>query len=117
MSSQWSSSIRAISGIAFRHMLGEPLSRDVSTPSASFTESEPKVASYPVDRRAMKPAHEAASVSGQHGNEEVEEVMVSYGDLQSLITPEDCTRITREYGVKVVEPTDIERPHTPRMVT
>ena len=37
----------------------------------------------------MEPAQEAASVSGCQGNEEVEEVVVSYGDLQSLIMLED----------------------------
>ena len=43
----------------------------------------------------------------------MEEVAVSCGDLQSLITPEDYTWITREYGLKLVEPTDLERLHTP----
>ena len=42
----------------------------------------------------------------------MEEVAVSCGDLQSLITPEDCTWITREYGLKVLEPTNLERPYT-----
>ena len=27
--------------------------------------------------------------------------------------PEDCTLVTREYGLEVVEPTDLERSHTP----
>ena len=43
----------------------------------------------------------------------MEEVAVSCGDLQSLITSEDCTQITREYGLEVVEPTNLERSHTP----
>ena len=49
----------------------------------------------------------------QKGDEEVEDVAVNCVDLQSLITPEDCTRITQEYGLEVVKPTDLERPHTP----
>ena len=52
------------------------------------------------------------STLGRQGNEE-EEVTVSCGDLQSSITSEEYTRITREYGLEVVEPTDLERPHTP----
>ena len=55
----------------------------------------------------------AESISGRQGDEEVEEVVVSYGDLQSLITLEDCTRITQEYCLKVLEPTNLERPHAP----
>ena len=27
--------------------------------------------------------------------------------------PEDCTQISREYGLEVVEPDDMDRPHTP----
>ena len=113
MSSQRSSSIRVFSGTAFTLMLGDPLSREVSEPSTSSTESAPRVASRPVDRGSMEPAQEVAPISGHQGDEEVEEVTVNCGDLQSLITLEDCTRITREYGLKVVEPTDLERPQTP----
>ena len=61
----------------------------------------------------MELALEVASILGHQSDEEVEEVAVSCGDLQSLIKPEDCTWITREYGLEVLEPTDLERPHTP----
>ena len=70
-------------------MLSDPLSREVSKPSTSSTESVPEIASRPVDGGAMEPAQEAASISGHKGDEEVEEVLVSCGNLQSLITPED----------------------------
>ena len=43
MSSQGSSSVRVFSGAAFA---GDPLSNEVSTPSISFTESVPEVASH-----------------------------------------------------------------------
>ena len=43
----------------------------------------------------------------------MEEIAVTYGDLQSLIMLEDCTRISQEYNLKVVKPDDMERPHTP----
>ena len=43
MSSQGSSSTRAVSRTAFGPMLGDPLSRDVSVPNASSTESAPEV--------------------------------------------------------------------------
>ena len=113
MSSQGSSSVRVFSGTAFTPMLVDPLSREISEPSTSSTEFAPKVASHPVDRGAIEPTLEAASVLDCQCYEKVEEVAVSCGDLQSLITPEDCTRITQEYGLEVVEPTDLERSHTP----
>ena len=94
-------------------MSGDPLSREVSEPNTSSTESAPEVSSHTMEWGAMEPTQEAVSISGRQGEEEVEEVAVSCGDLQSLIMPEDCTRITREYGLEVVEPTDLERPHTP----
>ena len=112
MSSQESSSVRTVSGTAFRPMSGDPLSRDVSTPSASSTESAPEVAPHLVDRGAAEPEQEAVSTSGRHGDGE-EKVAVSYDDLQSSITPKKCTPMTQEYGLEVVEPTDLERPHTP----
>ena len=43
----------------------------------------------------------------------MEEVVVSCGDRQSLIMSEDCTQIIQKYGLKVLEPTNLERPHTP----
>ena len=110
-------------------MSGDPLSREVSEPSTSSTESAPEVASRPVVRRvvepapevasrledggAMEPLQEAVSISGRQGDEEVEEVAVSCGDLQSSIMPKDYTRIAQEYGLEVLEPTDLERPYAP----
>ena len=94
MSSKGSSSVRAISGIAFAPMSGNPLSREVSVPSTSSTESALKVAFRPVDSGAMEPAQEVVSTSGCQSEEEVEEIMVNCGDVQSLITPEDCTWIS-----------------------
>ena len=66
---------------AFAPMLGDPLSREVSTPNASSTESTLVVASHPVDRRAMEPAREMVSTSGRQSEEEEEEVAVNCGDL------------------------------------
>ena len=81
MSSQGSSSVRVFSGAAFLPMSGDPLSREVSEPSTSSTESAsevtsrpvvrgavepaPEVASRPEDRGAMEPAQEAASILGR----------------------------------------------------
>ena len=42
-----------------------------------------------------------------------EETAVSYGDLESSITSEECTRIAQEYGLVVIKPIDLERPHIP----
>ena len=47
-------------------------------PRASSTEFVPEVALCPVDKRAMEPARETISTSGRHGEEEEEEVAVSY---------------------------------------
>ena len=113
MSSQGSSSIRTILGAAFTPMSGDPLSHKVSTPSASSTEFVPEVASCLVDKRAMELMREMASTSGHHCKEEKEEVVVSYEDLRSSLTPGDCTQIARQYGLKVVTPYELERPHTP----
>ena len=52
------------------------------------------------------------SSSGRQGDKG-EEIAVSCGDLESSITSKECTRITQEYSLEVVEPTDLERPHTP----
>ena len=93
--------------------LGDPLSREVSEPSTFSTESALEVASHPMARGALEPTQEVVSTSGLQSKEDVEKVAISCGDLQSLITPEDCTRISREYGLKVVELDDTERPHTP----
>ena len=94
-------------------MSGDPLSREVSMPNTSSIESAPKVVSRPVARGTMEPAQETVSTSGRQSEEEVKEITVSCGDLQSLIISEDCTWISREYGLEVVEPNDTERPHTP----
>ena len=112
MFSQGSSSVKATSGTAFGPMLGNPLSRDVSSPSASSTELAPEVASRHVDRGATEPEHEAMSTLGRQGDVE-DEIAVSCGDLKSSIIPEECIQITWEYGLQVIEPTDLERPHTP----
>ena len=127
MSSQGSSSVRVCSRATFAPMSGDPLYREVSEPSTSSTKSTPEVASRPMVRRvmelapkvasrledggAMEPAQKVASISGRQDDEEVEEVAVSCGDLQSLITSEDYTRITQEYGLEVLEPNDLERLH------
>ena len=81
MSSQGTSSVRIFFGTAFAPMLGDPLSREVSEPNTSSTKSAPEVASCHVDRGAMEPVQEAASVSSRQGDEEVEEVAVSCGNL------------------------------------
>ena len=112
MSSQGSSSVRAASGAAFGPMSGDPLSKDISTPNASSTDLAPKVAFCPVDRGAMEPEQEAVSTSGRLDDVE-EEITVSCGDLESSITSEECTRIAREYGLVVIEPTDLKRSHIP----
>ena len=112
MSSQGSSSTRAVSRTVFGPMSGDPLSKDVFRPNASFTESAPEVDSRPVDREAAEPEQEAVSTSGRQVNDGVEEVAVSCGDLESLITSEECTRIAQMYGLQVIKPTDLERPHT-----
>ena len=82
MSSQGSSSVRTIFGATFAPMAGDPLSREVSMPSASSIKSTSEVASLPVDTGTMQPAHETTSTSGrQSEEEEEEEVAVSCGDL------------------------------------
>ena len=113
MSSQGSSSARAVSRAAFGPMSGNPLYRDVSTPSASHIESAPEVESLPLGREAVEPEQEVVSTSGRQVDDEADDVMVSYGDLESLITSEKCTRIAQMYGLQVIEPTDLERPHVP----
>ena len=88
------------------------MSRDVSTPSASSTNPTPKVASRPADWGAVELEQEVVSTSGHLDNVE-DETAVSYGDLESSITREECTQIAQEYGLVVIEPTDMERPHIP----
>ena len=61
----------------------------------------------------MEPEQEATSTSSRQVDNEVKEVAVSCGDLQSLITSEECTRIALMYGLYVVEPTNLERLHIP----
>ena len=77
MSSQGSSSARAVSGTAFGPMSGDPLSRDVSTPSASSTESAPEVALRRADGEAVVLEQEAVSTSGRQVDDEADEVAVS----------------------------------------
>ena len=81
-------------------MSGDPLSRDVSTPNASPTKSAPEVASHLADREAPE-LHEQEVVStlGRQVDDEADEVAVSCGDLESLITSEECTQIARMYGL------------------
>ena len=93
-------------------MSGDPLSRDVSTPSASSTDPAQEVASRPVDRGAAEPKQEVVSTSSRLDDVE-EETTVSCGDLESSITQEECTHIAQEYSLVVIEPTDLERPHIP----
>ena len=81
MSSQGSSSIRICSGATFVPMLGDPLSGEVSMPSASYTEFAPEVASCPAGRRVTEPVHEMETTSSCLNEEEEDEVMVSYEDL------------------------------------
>ena len=94
-------------GTAFGPMSGDPLSRDAFMPSASSIESALEVASSPADRGAAEPEQEAVSTSGRQGDEE-DEVAVSCGDLQSSITSKECTQIMRDYGLELVEPTNLE---------
>ena len=76
MSSQGSSSVRVLSGVAFA---GDPLSKEVSMPSASSMESAPEVASRPVVKGAIGLAHGLASTYSHFSEEEEEdEVAVSY---------------------------------------
>ena len=65
MSSQGSNSVRATSGATFGPISGDPLSRDVSMPSASSTETAPEVAFRPIDKGATEPEQEAVSTSGR----------------------------------------------------
>ena len=92
MSSQGSNSVKVASGAAFRPISGDLLSRNVSTPSASFIDPAPEGASRPANRGAAKPEQEAVSTSGRLDDVE-EETSVSCGDLESLITQEECKQI------------------------
>ena len=65
MSSQGSSSVRSILGTFFAPMSGDPLSREVSVPNTSSTESTPEIASYPVVRGAVELAQKVVSTSGR----------------------------------------------------
>ena len=91
MFSQRSSRAKVVFETAFRPMSGDPLSKDVSTPSASSTESAPEVASQRTDGEAAEPEQETVSTLGRQVDDEAEEVAVSCGDLVSQITSEDCT--------------------------
>ena len=113
MSSQGSSTVSAVSGAVFGPMSSDPLYKDVSTTSASHTKSTPEVTSRPSAREAAALVQEVVSTLGRQVDDKVKGVAVSYGDLESLITLEECTQIARMYGLQVVEPTDLERPHTP----
>ena len=116
MSSQGNNSIRIYSGAAFSPMVSDPLSREVSMPSASSIKSTPEVTSRPANRRATEPVHETTSTSGYFSEEEEEdEVVVSCEDLQSALTVEDSVRIARQYDLEVVAPYELERSHTPEL--
>ena len=107
MSSQGKSSVMVFSRAAFAPISGDPLSREVFKPRTSSIEFALEVTSRPVvrgamepspeitsgseDRGATEPAQEAVSILGRQGDEEVEEVALRCGDLQSLIMPEECT--------------------------
>ena len=114
MSSQWSSSVRVFSRAAFAAFAGDPLSKEVSTPSISFTEFEPEVASRPADEGVTGPVHELASTLGRVSEEEEEdEVVVSCANLRSMIIGEDSVRIAARYDLEVEMPWELERPHHP----
>ena len=102
----------AASGAAFAPISGYPLSKDVSTPNTSSIDPAPRIASRPIDKGVAEPEQEAVSTSGRLDDVE-EEIAVSYGDLESSITREECTWIAQEYGLVVIEPTDLERAHIP----
>ena len=89
MSSQGSSSVRVYSGAVFVAMVGDSLSQEVSTPSISFTESTPEVASHQADEEVTGPAREPISTSGRISEEEENEVEVSCTNLRSAFTRED----------------------------
>ena len=113
MSSQGSSSVRIFSRAAFAPLVGDPLSRDVSTPNASSTESAPEVASRPANKRAIEPVRETTSASGRIREEEEEdEVVVCCKDLQFTLTVEDYVQIARQYDLEMVAPYKLERPYT-----
>ena len=112
MSSHGSRSARIVSRTAFRPMSGNPLSKDMFTPSASSTESAPEVVSRRTNKRPLS-LRGAVSTSRRQVDDEVDEVAVSCGDLVSQITSEECMRIVRTYGLYLTEPTNLERAHTP----
>ena len=95
-------------------MSSDLLFREVSTPSASSTESTPEVAWHPVNIRATEPVREMTSTLGRFNEEEEEEeVLVSCEDLQSALTVEESVRIARLYDLEVVLPYKLERLYTP----
>ena len=79
MFSQGNSSVRIYLGAAFAPMVGDPLSREVSTPSASSMESTLEVALCPADKKVTEPMLEMTSTSGRFNEEG--EVAVSCEDL------------------------------------
>ena len=81
MSSQGSNSVRVVSGIAFAPMSGDPLSREISTPSTSSTEFVPEVASRPTGRGALEPTQEPVSTLDCQSEGELEEIVINCGDL------------------------------------
>ena len=112
MSSQGSSSTRAASGATFGPMSGDPLPREVSTPSASSIDPASEVTSRLIDREVAEPEQEVVSTSGRLDDVE-KETALSSGDLKSSITREECTWIAQEYSLMVIEPIDLERAHIP----
>ena len=111
MSSQGSSSAEIYSVATFAAMAGDPLSKEVSTPSILFTEFILEVSSRSVDEGVTGPTSELASTSGSVSEEE--EVAVSYADLQSMLSMEDSVRMVARYDLEVLMPYELEGPRHP----
>ena len=89
--------------------MGNPLSKEVSTPNISFKESAFEVTSRPVDEGVTGPTSEPASTLSRISEEKEDgEVAISYVDLKSTITGEDSVQIASHYGLEVVMPCELE---------
>ena len=75
-------------------MSGDPLS----------IESTIEVVSRRTDQEVAELVREAVSTSGRQVDDEVEEAAVSYDDLVSQITSEECMWIARTYGLYEMSP-------------
>ena len=114
MSSQGNNSVRVYSRATFATLAGDPLSREVSTPSVSSAEFAPDVASCPVDKGIAGPVRDPASTSGRINEEEKDdEVAVNYEDFQSMLFVEDLIRIAARYNLEVLMPYELEWLHHP----